>query len=151
MMPIPALDKKGLLPIGVHDCNWQEVQASFCWNPQRQALFQQCQAFMQQVWTPLGFRLPIWVDGSFTRNKATPQDIDLVVEADSVPDAAIAPIAMIWMQRDMYHAQYNVDFWFKHSMFPNDLCAFFQYTGTKAGAELQLDAKHPKGILRVLP
>ena len=150
-MAIPALDDKGLLPLGVHDCSWQEVQQAFCWNPHREMLFGQAQSFLRDIWSPLGLSLPIWLDGSFTRRKDSPADIDLVIEATSLDAQQVWPVAQIWFQREQYKDAYSVDFWFKHPMFPHDLCAFFQYTGIKAGAELQLDAKHIKGILKVLP
>lgn len=150
-MPIPALDDKGMLPRGVHDCSWGDVKRAFCWNPHREMLFDSTQSFLQNVWSPLGLDLPIWVDGSFTRRKESPDDIDIVVEASSLNDQQVWPVVQIWLQREQHKTAYKVDFWVKHPLFPHDLCAFFQYTGIKAGAELQLDAKHIKGILKVLP
>lgn len=150
-MPIPALDEKGLLPVGVHDCSWEEIRQSFCWNPHRAALFDKVQEFFSTVWSPLGLSLPIWVDGSFTRRKDLPADIDVVVEADKLTAIEVAPALDIWMIREQYKLSHQVDFWIRHPLFNTDLCAFFQYTGLKAGAELQLDAKHVKGILRVHP
>lgn len=150
-MAIPPLDNNGLLPAGVHDCSWLDVRHTFCWNAHRVSLMDSAQDFMTKVWRPLGLALPFWVDGSFTRKKDMPEDIDLVVEADSLDDIAIAPVVQVFLNRDAYKQQFHVDFWVRHPWFPNDLCTFFQYTGTKAGAELQLDSKHVKGILRVIP
>jgi hypothetical protein len=150
-MPIPALDGHGLLPVGIHDCTWPEVEERFCWNAKRVEIFGKLTDFLAQRWAPLNLNLPIFVDGSFTRQTDTPKDVDIVIDASVVDAAAIVPVYLLWFVRDEIKANFMVDFWFKHPSLPTDLSAYFCYTGLKAGAELGLDAKHPKGILRVNP
>lgn len=150
-MPIPALDGNGLLPVGVHECTMAEIEQAFCWNAHRVALYQGLLDFLTQRWTPLGISAPLWINGSFTRKKDTPEDIDLVADVSHVPAADMMPVILLHYANASNKADYHVDFWFKHPMLPNDLTSFFQYTGLKAGAELSLDAKHPKGILKVTP
>ena len=150
-MPIPNLDAHGLLPAGVHDCALYEVEQTFCWNAHRVQLFQGLQDFIAQRWLPLGIQAPFWINGSFTRKKDTPEDIDLVVDVSHVPVKDMLPVIQLHLANASNKATYHVDFWFKHPMLPNDLTHFFQYTGLKAGAELGLDAKYPKGILKVTP
>lgn len=152
-MAIPDLDKHGLLPQGCHDCSWDEVRAFFCWNAHRTALLDKAHDFFSQVWAPLNIAAPIWVDGSFTRKKEIPEDIDVVVDLSHLSNAEAMPGLTLWMQRNAlnFKSAYSIDFWVRHPLIPNDLTQFFRYAGTKAAAETGLDIKHPKGILRVLP
>ena len=148
-MPIPGLDQNGLLPVGTHDCSLQEIQQAFCWNPHRTDLFNRLQDFLAQRWAPLNLHVSMWVDGSFTRKKDQPDDIDLVVDVSAMPVEDLGPVITLWLAREQIKQDYRVDFWFKHPCVKNDLSEFFCYTGLKAAAELGLDTKHPKGILRI--
>lgn len=148
-MPVPALDAHGLLPVGTYDCTLQEIEASFCWNAHRLALINSLNDFIVQRWLPLNISAPFWIDGSFTRSKNLPEDIDLVADLSHLQFADAFPVFQLQFQRSQLKAQYNVDFWIRHPSLPNDLAQFFCYTGIKAGAELGLPPKHPKGILRV--
>lgn len=150
-MPIPVLDQQGLLPVGVHDCTWQEIQQFYCWNAHRTAVFDTVQDFLAQRWVPLNLQVPLWVDGGFTRRSQAPKDIDVVADCSQLPTEVMFPVISLWLQRDALQQTYNVDFWFKHPMYPEDLTQFFRYAGLKAAAELGLDAKQVKGILRVQP
>lgn len=150
-MAIPALDVHGLLPVGCHDCTWDEIKASFCWNAHRTGLFDKAQDFLDQVWRPLNIDAPFLIDGSFTRKKDVPDDIDLVADVSHLSNADAMPVVNLWFQNAHLKNQFKIDFWFKHPIYPHDLTAFFCYTGLKAGAELGLDTKHPKGILRLTP
>ena len=148
-MPVPALDAHGLLPLGVHECSLDEIQAAFCWNAHRTSLFQGLQDFIDQCWRPLGIRADFWIDGSFTRKKELPDDIDLVADVSHVAETDMVPVILLHYFNARNKAAFHVDFWYKHPMLPHDLTEFFQYAGLKAAAELSLDAKHPKGILKV--
>lgn len=148
-MSIPSLDGHGLLPVGVHECAMDEVGQAFCWNTHRVSLFQGLQDFIAQRWQPLGIDAALWINGSFTRKKDVPEDIDVVVDVSHVKSADMMPVILLHYANASNKATYHVDFWFKHPMLPHDLTTFFQYTGLKAAAELSLDAKHPKGILKV--
>ena len=149
-MPIPQLDQHGLLPMGVYDCSWSEIRDAFCWNPYRVQMLDRLQRFVTEKWAPLGIHgAALWVDGSFTRNKPQPADIDVVVDVCHLAGSQMQPVLNLFFERPQLEQVYGIDFWFRHPIVPNDLCTFFQYTGLKAGAELKLDAKSPKGILRV--
>jgi hypothetical protein len=148
-MTIPHFDQHGLLPVGVHDCTWEEIRSAMCWNETRLAIFQKTQQFFEQEWKPLQIQASVWVDGSFTRKKEHPEDIDVVADISDLSTEAAMPAFVLWFKQASIKAQYAVDFWLKHPILPNDLTHFFQYTGLKAGAELGLDSKQPKGILRV--
>ncbi len=149
---IPNLDGHGLLPPGVFECTLPEIEARYCWNEQRRMLWSDLQRFLSQEWRPLALDCPLLVDGSFVRGKPIPDDIDVVADLSSLDLTAALTLAIAWQQRrGEFKALYNVDAWTRHSDFPIDLGAFFQYIGDKAAAELRLPMKHPKGILRIRP
>lgn len=149
---IPELDQHGLLPAGIHDCTLDEISAAFCWNPHRQALFERLMRFLVSEWRPLGLPCPLFVDGSFTRNKPLPEDIDVVMDLSVLnDDSDVLRGLSVWFRHSEIKSTYNLDVWPRHPRIPNDLAAFFQYLGEKASAELRLPIKHPKGILRIRP
>ncbi len=150
-MPIPTLDHHGLLPAGTHDCSIIEIEQSFCWNPHRVELIGKLKDFLDQQWRPLGIHASLWVDGSFTRKKDIPADIDVVVDVAHVPIADMGPVFALLIARDQIKTDFSVDFWIKHPAIPNDLTTFFCYAGIKAAAELGIDSQQIKGILRVNP
>lgn len=81
-----------------------------------------------------------------------PNDIDVVVDISHIPVDKTMPAVLLHLQNTSNKQNFYVDFWLKHpQLAENDLVGFFQYTGLKAGAELNLDSKKPKGILRVSP
>ncbi len=94
---------------------------------------------------------PIFVDGSFCRKKELPDDIDIVLDGLAAPPEKHWPLAALCFRRSKFKETYHVDVWARLPLLPHDLSVFFQYVGDKAAAELQLEPKHPKGILRVLP
>ena len=148
-MPIPTLDHQGLLPVGTHDCSIDEIEVSFCWNRHRVDLFGSLKDFLIQKWHPLGVRAPLWIDGSFTRRKEVPADIDLVVDIAHLSMAEAEPVFALFLTRERIKVDYCVDFWVRHPAIPNDLTVFFCYAGLKAAAELGIDCQQVKGILRV--
>ncbi len=150
-MAIPALDQHGLLPVGVHDCTWNEVEATFCWNIHRASVFAGLLDFLEQRWLPLNLHADFWANGSFTRKKEQPADIDIVADLSALDDQAALPAILLSLRNKELKAAYKVDFWVKHPLVPHDLTEFFQYAGLKASAELGIDAKQVKGILRVAP
>lgn len=151
IMPIPPFDAYGMLPAGVHDCELREVQALFCWNTHRIALFQRLNDFITERLKPLGMDATLWIDGSFTRNKESPVDIDIVADVSHLPLRDVMPLIALQLDGDVYKRDYHVDFWVKHPALPEDPTAFFQYVGPKAAGELRIERKQLKGVLRILP
>ena len=148
-MSIPILDEHGLLPMGTHDCTLDEIEASFCWNAHRIELFSKLKGFLKQHWHPLNIHAAMWVNGSFTRKKEKPEDIDLVADVSHLSTTEVTPLLVLFWRREELKRDFKVDFWLKHPLFPKDLTAFFCYTGIKAGAELGIDSQKIKGILKV--
>jgi hypothetical protein len=79
-MPIPALNAESLLPAGIFDCTWPEVQArfgTFRGSDQRVRLFGRLQELAAAM-SSSGLFESLVVDGSFVTAKPVPNDIDLV-------------------------------------------------------------------------
>ena len=149
---IPQLDGNGLLPPGVWDCTLGEIQERFCWNDHRKGLWKGLEQFLDDVYRKLPVRFPLWIDGSFCRQKPLPSDIDVVLDVSALDGRAAWQLAIpIRMRNPEFKAQYKIDLWARHPDLPHDLASYFQYVGDKAALELQLQPKDPKGILRVNP
>lgn len=149
---IPAQDEFGLLPPGVWDCTLEQIEDRFVTNDHRRSLWEGLQQFLADEYYPSGLGFPIWIDGSFTRGKPLPEDIDIVLDLDGMPPEQAFPVALAWRSRhNEIKTKYHIDLWTKHPLMPVDLAAYFQYAGPKAAAEFKIDSRHPKGILRVKP
>jgi len=148
---IPPLDEHGLLPQGTHDCTLEDIVEKFCWNEHRKKLFNGLCGFLENEWKPRGIRCPVYIDGSFTRSKNLPNDIDVVIDMSDFDSGKAAVVAFeMHLNHDRIKETYSTDAWVYHPSFPWDIVAFFQYTGDKAAAELCIaDKKRPKGILRI--
>lgn len=80
-MPIPCLNEKGLLPLGVHGCSLDEVRKTFGTfnsNDRRPNLFKNLEVFVATL-RQKGVATAVVVNGSFTTAKADPNDIDMVL------------------------------------------------------------------------
>lgn len=79
-MPIPELNRHGLLPPGLHDCSLAELQASFGVfqeSDRRQHLFRKLEELVAACQRS-GLFEQLLVDGSFVTAKPAPNDIDLL-------------------------------------------------------------------------
>jgi len=79
-MPIPALNKDGLLPEGIFDCTLNEIHAQFGkfqQTDQRPRLFIRLEELIQAMRRSGLFDLLI-IDGSFVTANPVPNDIDLI-------------------------------------------------------------------------
>lgn len=73
-MPIPKLDQSGELPEGVHEASLNEIKIAFATNKKRRELYEGLQKAVSQF-KDAGV-VYILVDGSYTTNKESPNDID---------------------------------------------------------------------------
>jgi hypothetical protein len=149
-MPIPSLDRHGLLPTGVHDCLLTEVEERFCWNGHRVGLLTRFKDFLGTE-LRAKFPDPILLDGSFVTDKENPDDTDVLLDLGGAP-AARQLEALLFMNnhQNRIGGQYRVHFWVNIPGAANDFTAFFQYIGVKTAMAKGLDPKHHKGILRLL-
>lgn len=149
---IPDFDEYGLLPPGIHDCALEDIAARLCFTKRRRQLFKWLVRFIETEWRAFGYALPLLIDGSFTRDKPLPGDIDVAVDASTLdyPSALLLGMQIRTANAEI-KAAYNVDLWTSHPQLPHNLEAFFQYVGESVSPELRLSSRHPKGILRVRP
>lgn len=148
---IPPLDHRGLLPPGIHACTLAVLRERFCWNAHRHKLLDGMERYLAHEWAQTGVQCPIYVDGSFTRGKMEPDDIDMVVDLTELDlNKALALALHVRQQHARVKEAYHCDLWTRHPLLPNDLLAFFQYAGDKAAAELQIPIKEAKGLLRLV-
>ncbi|MBM5796552.1 MAG: hypothetical protein FJ060_00025 [Cyanobacteria bacterium K_Offshore_0m_m2_072] len=75
-MPIPAFDRFGLLPGGIHECTIKEVEVDLAWNDERRLLTDLLQEFIAVELTPRFTVVPpVVLDGSYVSQKASPNNI----------------------------------------------------------------------------
>ncbi|MEK7675796.1 MAG: hypothetical protein AAB676_08195 [Verrucomicrobiota bacterium] len=146
-MPLPTLNRDGLLPASIHDCTFDELKAglgSFQGNDQRPRLFARLEGFLAEA-RAAGLVRCILVDGSFVTSKPDPNDIDLVAVVSSGHDFAA----------DLLPSQYNVLSKFRvRKRFGFDMVAVREDTTEfdEAAAFFQQVRNRPhlrKGILRL--
>lgn len=147
-MPVPKFNKYGLLPAGIHICTLGEIQEIFCWNIQRQAIWNGLIEFLRYL-KSMDLAYPVYLDGGFSTDKDYPEDIDLAHDVTAAMGYNQYRSAKLFMQhRNSIKQSYHVDFC---TNLPgnNDFASFFQYAGPKTALIKGLNKKTPKGILRV--
>ncbi len=80
-MAIPSLDSEGFLPVGVHDCTLDEIDArfgAFQHSDRRPQLFARLQAFFAEAKSSAIIE-SVLVNGSFVTAEPEPNDIDLIL------------------------------------------------------------------------
>ena len=93
----------------------------------------------------------VYIDGSFARSKPDPDDIDIVIDiSGGTQQEAEQSFFAIQSSHELWKLTYSIDVHPYHPQLPLNLVSFFQYAGIKAGAELRINPKHPKGILRLI-
>jgi hypothetical protein len=79
-MPIPPLNADGLLPVGIHDAQIDEICSpfgNFQESDRRTKLFARLSEFVQAA-SASGLFEELLIDGSFVTAKAVPNDIDII-------------------------------------------------------------------------
>jgi len=112
-MPIPALNKEGFLPEGVHDCSLAELQkqfGTFQKSDRRCRLFDRLAEYFREA-QQSGVVRAVLIDGSFVTGKAAPNDIDLIVI--SLPSATLPsnlrPLEYNALSRHYIRRKYGMD------------------------------------------
>jgi hypothetical protein len=72
----------GVLPPGIHQAFWREVEERFGWNAQRQSLLIGLKSLLEELARAGCSR--VWLNGSFVTDKPNPGDFDLVWDPDAV-------------------------------------------------------------------
>jgi hypothetical protein len=79
------LRSDGILEPGVHPATYEEILVFFGQTPSRRALALKLGRLIQ-VARRCGIALEIYVDGSFVTSKAEPEDIDVIVGLEDLPE-----------------------------------------------------------------
>lgn len=151
-MSIPLFDQTtGLLPDGIFDCTLAEISSVLCFTPRRTFLFGELGRFLQTEVPKLQGVGTVYIDGSFARSKPDPDDIDIVIDISAgTQQETEHSFLAIYASHERWKTDYAIDVYSYHPILPLNLVSFFQYAGVKAAAELRINPKHPKGILRLL-
>jgi hypothetical protein len=152
-MPIPPLDKRGLLPEGIYDAEIGEIMERFAVSPYRHVLFNDFLRFLHQELTLPG--LLIYMAGSYLSDKTSPNDIEITLVADQSFIQSFAAQKIIPLGAPSEHerlkAQFRIDFYITFELAGyNDFRTFFQYVGDKTAQDKGIDAKDKRGIIRVI-
>ena len=149
-MPIPVPTDKGLLPEGVHECSLDEIGSFFGAmepQPHRSNLWAAFMRYLAIV-KPLSLFDIIYVDGSFTTNKKTVGDIDVIFQLPIPTPALIQMMRREEFNRDFVKKNYSVHIWVRHA--GNDgIFELFQGVKHEDIVRLGLTPNARKGILKV--
>lgn len=153
---IPPLDDRGLLPPGVHEASgWDEVKTRFANNARRIQLLNNLMQFTADHLIGAAEGLDLYLSGSFLSDKLYPGDIDCAVtvrqdKAGQRPELlALGALG----NKGPFFETLEVEFYLtlQSDEFPvYDLVAFFQYVGEKTAVAKGLDARAPRGIVKVM-
>jgi hypothetical protein len=150
-MPIPAFDRFGLLPDGIHECTIKEVEVDLAWTDERRRLTAQLREFISVELTPR-FTLmpPLVLDGSYVSRKANPSNINLVMELSDLPDTDQWEGQMLFQRRAELLGCYRVDVMPSLKGLQQDFVALLQTLRPETAFEKGLHHKHRKGVLRLI-
>lgn len=146
-MPIPSLTLHGVLPAGVHNCDFDEAQRMFGSHretPRRAALWTKLMQYVAWIQTLGGFHA-ICLDGSFISDKPDPNDIDVVLE--------IAPVFPAQAFAALDHGTIKLNF--ELDVYPfipgigNNFKLYFQYVRQADALTRGMSDNDRKGILRI--
>jgi hypothetical protein len=144
-VPIPRLNRDGLLPVGVHSCTLEEIRqrfGRFNKTDRRIALFKRLEDLITAAAATELVRAVV-VDGSFVTAEPQPNDIDLIlVVADDFGVGELSPFVYNATSTKRLSRRYKFDVFLarERSAEYHELVAFAQ--GIR-------DSDRRKGILRV--
>ena len=152
-MSLPKFTYHGLLPEGVHDCEFADLQERMVTNPQREILWKNLLAFLEWARSTEQFSCA-YIDGGFITDKIFPEDIDLILQtrASYGPDAFLAMEPFFAEGMDRIFEKYSVHLHFWCEGFPggvSDFRRFFQYLRPQDAAPRGLKEGAKKGIVRI--
>ena len=115
-MAIPPLSDDGHLPHGEHQCSLVEVEGSFAHNCHRRVLFRNLKKLLDELLLE-GYKLTLFIGGSFVTIKEEPNDIDIsVVFLDEMPLFRDRKCAnRLTEQKEEIKRNYNIDVFFGNS------------------------------------
>lgn len=150
-MALPALDHRGLLPIGEHQCRFQEIEHFFLHSPYRAALYSSVRGFIDGPLKTAAPGLRLFLGGSFFSDKPQPDDIEATVYLPAAPPDRFMAVMGLFALHEQYKLSNRVDF-FPSIQMPkqNDFVKFFQYVGPKTASAKGLDERAGRGVVEVI-
>jgi hypothetical protein len=150
-MAIPGWNDYGVLPEGIHDCTFAELQNSLGFNPHRQRLAEGLRRTIDWLATmpPIDSLI---VDGSFVTDKELPGDIDAVAMIGNLTEANQRHWVRAWEPlHDALKANNQVDLYPTVTGLGNNFSAFFQYIRPEEALARGAPLGLLKGLLRIRP
>jgi len=148
-MRIPKLDQNGLLPVGTHDCSFEELRERFAGlqsTRRRRDLAEALRRYLEEV-RATGLAVAVIVDGSFVTDKEDPGDVDLILVVRRGRDisAILRPFEYNVVSKGRVRKRYEFDLLVAGED-EDELLAYAEF--------FQKVRDHPelrKGLLRVIP
>ena len=150
-MPIPAFDRFGLLPGGIHECTIKEVEVDLAWNDERRRLTALLQEFITVELTPRFTTVPpVVLDGSYVSQKASPNNINLVLELSDLPDTDQWEGQMLFQRTADLFRLYQIEMLPGLKGLKHDFVDLLQTLRPQTAFEKGLHHGHRKGVLRLM-
>ena len=150
-MPIPAFDRFGLLPGGIHECTITEVEVNLAWNDKRRRLTALLREFITEELSTLFDVLPPMVlDGSYVTDKDCPGNINLVLELSDLPDKQKWAGQILYQRSPVLYERYQIEMLPGINSLPQDFVDLLQTLRPQMAFEKGLHHSHRKGVLRLI-
>lgn len=149
---IPALDSRGLLPVGKHASTWVELQTYFSGDQRRLDLIVNAKRFALDILRHDFAGSPLFLAGSTFSDKSYPGDIEMTITVGLVQliGGKLRQATDLQSKHNDIKATYEVDFYVSLGLpGANDFSEFFQYVGEKTAAVKHLHSKDKRGIIEV--
>jgi hypothetical protein len=150
-MPIPSFDRFGLLPGGIHECTIKEVEVDLAWNDDRRRLTAQLQEFVAVELAPrFAVVPPVVLDGSYVSRKASPNNINLVLELSDLPDGDKWKGQLLFQRTAELFRLYQIEMLPGLKGLQHDFVDLLQTLRPQTAFEKGLHHGHRKGVLRLM-
>ena len=150
-MPIPTFDRFGLLPGGVHECTIEEVEVNLAWNDERRRLTALLQEFIAVELTPrVTVVPPVVLDGSYVSQKASPSNINLVLELSHLSDEEQWEGQVLFQRTADLFRLYQIEMLPGLKSLKQDFVDLLQTLRPQTAFEKGLHHGHRKGVLRLM-
>ena len=150
-MPIPSFDRFGLLPGGIHECTIKEVEVDLAWNDDRRRLTTLLQEFIAIELAPRFTVIPpVVLDGSYVSRKASPSNINLVLELSDLSDEDKWEGQLLFQRTAQLFQLYQIEMLPGLKGLQQDFVDLLQTLRPQTAFEKGLHHGHRKGVLRVM-
>lgn len=145
-MPVPAFDQNGLLPAGVHSCDFTEMLDIFGFTNRRKQLIQNVRKVVDEVRKSWGH--PIYVDGSFVTKLPKPRDLDVLLDVRNGTEDEQRAAFYYWLKHQgEWNAKWSVHFQVDLPSNRECFADSFRRVGPSTAVRLGVGPDRTKGIL----